>query len=149
MTRKPPMPPSESITRSLLFLLSKTGQLATERFAVGLTKLALRPRLVGALALTSDAPMLQHEIAAELGVAPSVVVDMVDEREAIGAVTRERSLEDRRQQKVSATGEGKKRLRHALALAADLEAEMLSPLNARERETLRALLVKLRSAQAR
>jgi DNA-binding MarR family transcriptional regulator len=127
----------------LVFLLGKLGGSATSRFAVQLAPLGLRPRHCGVLELLNHAPMSQLEVARRIGVAPSVVVDMVDELEGLGAVRRVRDAEDRRRQVVGLTDEGRALASRAVEAARQLDVELSRDLDAAEVEALRAMLRRL------
>ena len=72
-------PEGESVASSVTFQLVRLGQLANHRFVDQLAPLGLRPRHCAVLELLRDGSMAQLDLAHCLGVAPSVVVDMIDE----------------------------------------------------------------------
>src|SRR4051794_33087178 len=80
----------DSIRDRIVFLVSKLGQVAAGRFADRLAPLGLRPRHCAVLELLAPAPMTQLQLARGIGVTPSVVVNMLDELEKLGAVRRVR-----------------------------------------------------------
>jgi len=95
------------MTDSVAFQLAKLGQLATARFVDRLEPLGLRPRHCAVLALLAGPPMSQLELANRIGVTPSVVGEMLDELQAIGAVRRIRDDADRRRQLTKLTVRGR------------------------------------------
>jgi DNA-binding MarR family transcriptional regulator len=104
-----------------------------------------RPGCVGVmLCLQRIAPASQREISAEVDLDPSDVVGVVDILEAAGLVERRRDPADRRRYAVALTALGRRRARQLRALVAELQAELLAPLEEDERETLVTLLDKLR-----
>ncbi|WP_248958402.1 MarR family winged helix-turn-helix transcriptional regulator [Sphaerisporangium perillae] len=128
------------VTDSLAFLLSKLGQVASERFAVHLAPLGLRPRHCAVLQLLAGAPLGQLALAKTISVAPSVVVDMLDELEALGAVRRVRDTADRRRQVVEITDKGRELGRSAALAAAQVDAELLGALEPGREGELRKTL---------
>ncbi|NUW32635.1 MarR family transcriptional regulator [Nonomuraea sp. SMC257] len=128
------------VTDSLAFLLSKLGQATAERFADRLAPLGLRPRHCAVLQLLETAPLGQLALARTIGVTPSVVVDMLDELEGVGAVRRVRDTADRRRQLVELTDEGRELSRSAAKAAAQVDAELLGGLPADQQSALRLAL---------
>ncbi|MDP9866438.1 MULTISPECIES: MarR family winged helix-turn-helix transcriptional regulator [Streptosporangium] len=141
------MEPQESVTRSLAFLLGKLGQTATSRFADRLAPLGLRPRHCAVLELLSPAPLGQLALAQAVGVTPSVVVDMLDELEAVGALRRVRDSADRRRQIVEITDDGRALALSAARLAEQVDAELLDALDPAQATALREILVRVATAQ--
>ncbi|MFG1678524.1 MarR family winged helix-turn-helix transcriptional regulator [Nonomuraea sp. NPDC049269] len=85
-----------SLINTVGFLLGKLGQQANGQFADRLAPLGLRPRHCAVLEFLSGGPRAQLELAKAVGVTASVVVDMLDELEKLGAVRRVRDTADRR-----------------------------------------------------
>lgn len=125
------------------YALVRLGHLANRRFAEKVADVGLRPRQVGALDLLRAGPMAQLDLAETLQVTPSVVVDMVDELEALGAVQRVRDSRDRRRQNVELTSRGRSLARRTLQLAAQLDTELLAGLSDDQARVLRAALVQI------
>lgn len=136
----------ESVTETVVFLLGKLGQAATTRFADALAPLGLRPRHCGVLELLAGGPVAQLDLSRSLGVTPSVIVDMLDELEALGAIRRIRDTADRRRQLIELTPEGRELGRQAAALARRADAELLGTLDAGQTATLREALGHLATA---
>lgn len=128
----------ESWADNVAYRLVRLGHTAGARFADKLASLGLRPRQVGVLDRLEAGPMAQLELARALGVAPSVVVDMVDELEAMDAVSRERDPGDRRRHNVVLTRRGRSLSRRALHLAHELDAELLREFSARQAKEFRS-----------
>lgn len=125
------------------FAVSKLGQHASARFVELLAPLGLRPRHLGVLEmLRADQPAVQaqHTIATAMRVSNSVVVNMLDELEELGAVRRVRESTDRRRQRVELTDHGRALARQAAQLADQLDAELLAPLTATQTAALRGAL---------
>lgn len=106
-------------------------------------------RLLIALSFLRDhdgAP--QQELADALCVDASNVVLLLNELEDSGYVQRQRDREDRRRHRVSITPAGRDALERAEMAQRAIEDEVLSGLDAEERELLRELLLRaLRSAE--
>lgn len=132
--------PDESVANSVSFRLVRLGQVAGHRFVDLLAPLGLRPRHCAVLELLRDGPMGQLELARRVGVAPSVVVDMVDELQDLHAVTRVRDTEDRRRQFVELTAHGRGLLRRVANVARALDADLLRELDSSQCAALSAAL---------
>lgn len=134
------------LTHSVAFQLAKLGQLATARFVDRLMPLGLRPRHCAVLALLAGPPMSQLELANRIGVTPSVVGEMLDELQAIGAVRRIRDDSDRRRQLTKLTVRGAALSRRANQLAHEIDCELLAKCNAEQAVALRNALRQLAEA---
>jgi DNA-binding MarR family transcriptional regulator len=128
----------ESVASSVTFQLLRLGQVANHRFVNQLAPLGLRPRHCAVLELLRGGSMAQLELANRLGVAPSVVVDMIDELQELHAVDRVRSTSDRRRQFVELTAHGRSLIRRAANAARALDADLLRDLDSAQSEGLRA-----------
>ena len=95
-----------AILSSACFQLGIAGAQITRSFSLLIQHTGLTHKQVGLLAVV-DTGMAssQREIATHLGVAPSLVVSLVDQLVNIGAVRRNRSTRDRRVQAVEITDE--------------------------------------------
>ena len=127
----------DSVVSSVTFQLVKLGQLVNNRLADLLAPLGLRPRHCGLLELLRDGPKAQLDLANGLGVAPSVIVDMIDELQDIGAVDRVRGTADRRRQFVDLTAHGRTLARRAATAARQLDADLLGDLDTEQCARLR------------
>ena len=76
------------------------------------------------------------------------MVAVLDQLEADGLAERRMHPSDRRKHAVHLTAKGKRTLAKARQLALDYAEELLAPLDAEERETLRLLLRKLARVDA-
>jgi DNA-binding MarR family transcriptional regulator len=128
----------DSVATSVAFQLVRLGQLASHEFVDRLAPLGLRPRHCALLELLREHPMAQLDLAHQLGVAPSVVVDLVDELEELSAVQRARDTTDRRRQYVALTAHGRALVRKAANAARALDADLLRDLDSTQCEHLRA-----------
>ncbi len=113
------------------------------REAVG--KDGMSARVFSALSLTVSYPNItQIALARVMGIERSGLVAIVDELEAYGYLQRAPVPGDRRIQALVPTEEGLAAYNEALGLVRDKEERLLSDLTGAERQTLFALLKKIR-----
>jgi len=125
-------------------LLSQLGAHAALAFGGKIKKFGISPPHVGILRWIRDnAGKNQRQLASHLGVLPSRLVLLLDELEAKGLVSRQRSALDRRSQQLQLTKKGTRLLDKVELIAAAHEADLGSGLTESERETLVDLCVKL------
>lgn len=125
-------------------LLALLGQEATQRLGAAHTEHDLKPRQFHILGLLHDHGGLpQGALVAELGVAPSILVTLLNPLEADGLVARERDPNDRRRHLVTLTAAGEQRLDSASRAQLQADDELLASLDQDQREQLRALLIAL------
>jgi DNA-binding MarR family transcriptional regulator len=139
----------DSVASSVTFQLVRLGQLANHRFVDQLAPLGLRPRHCAVLELLRGGSMAQLELAGCLGVAPSVVVDMIDELQDLHAVDRVRGTADRRRQFVELTAHGRSLIKRAANAARTLDADLLRDLDSAQSEGLRAGLCRVVAGHGR
>jgi DNA-binding MarR family transcriptional regulator len=126
---------------SAAFRLGVLGTLATDRFTAGIEAHGLKPKHAGLLTLLhTGQPASQQELAARMGVAPSLVVALADQLESLGAVQRVRDPADRRRQVLTLTEHGRTLLATCAQVAAEVDAQLLGPLTAAQRRALRDAL---------
>lgn len=138
------MAAEETVSGSFAFLIGKLGQFATQRFAEEIAPLGLRPRHCGLLAMLVGENSAQLNIATALKVSNSVVVNMLDELEELGAVRRVREV-DRRRHRIELTEHGRALAAKAARIANDLDEELLAPLTRPQIVALRKSLGSLAS----
>lgn len=131
---------------TVTFLMSKLGQVAHARFSDMIEALGLRPRHLGVLAQAARGGVSQQALAEGLRVAPSVVVDMVDELEKLGAVERVPDPADRRRHAITLTARGTRLLDQCTTLAHELDVTLLAPLTGNERQAFKKALTRLARA---
>jgi DNA-binding MarR family transcriptional regulator len=130
--------------RALGLLLSQLGTHAAMAFGRKIKGLGISPPHVGILRWIRDnAGENQRQLASHLGVLPSRLVLLLDELEAKGLVSRQRSTQDRRSQQLQLTGKGARLLEKVELIAVTHEADLSSALTESERETLIDLCAKL------
>jgi DNA-binding MarR family transcriptional regulator len=123
----------------LTFLLGKLGTLAASRFAARLAPRGLTPRHCSVLEFAAAQPLSQLDLAERIGVTPSVVVDMLDELESLGAVRRVPDPADRRRRLVELTPEGDTLRQFAARAAHEVDAELFDPIPSAVRRSLTEL----------
>ena len=130
--------------RPLGLLLSQIGTHAALTFGRKIKGFGISPPHVGILRWIRDnAGENQRQLASHLGVLPSRLVLLLDELEAKGLATRQRSRQDRRSQQLQLTAKGARLLEKVEQVAAAHEADLGSGLTEPERETLIDLCAKL------
>jgi len=133
-----------AILSSTCFQLGITGAQITRSFSLLIQHTGLTHKQVGLLAVV-DTGMAssQREIATHLGVAPSLVVSLVDQLVNIGAVRRERSRNDRRVQTIEITNEGRRLLKTATVVVEKLDDDLRKLLSPNDQQALDRLLPSL------
>ena len=138
---------SLTVAGSLTFLLGKLGGVASSRFAEKLAPSGLKPRHCAVLELAGSTALSQLDLAARIGVTPSVVVDMLDELETLGAIRRVPQENDRRRRIIELTPTGRKLRRLAAQAAHQVDAELLHGVEPRLQTALRSALTEIASGQ--
>ncbi|MBB6038312.1 MarR family winged helix-turn-helix transcriptional regulator [Phytomonospora endophytica] len=122
------------------FQLGTLGAIATERFSTAIGAFGLKPKHAGVLQVLLLDPLIsQQELAHKMGVAPSLMVGLLDFLESAGAIERERDPADRRRQVIDVTDEGERLYVLCARAAASIEVELLAGLGERA-EGFRKLL---------
>jgi DNA-binding MarR family transcriptional regulator len=130
--------------RPLGLLLSQIGTHVALSFARKIKGFGVSPPHVGILRwIYANVGKNQRQLASHLGVLPSRLVMLLDELEAKGFVTRQRSTEDRRSQQLQLTKKGTRLLEKVELIATAHEADLGAALTEVERETLIELCAKL------
>jgi DNA-binding MarR family transcriptional regulator len=130
-------------------LLALLGQEAMQRLRAAHTAHNLKPRQFQILGLLHDhGGLAQRELVDEIGVAPSILVTLLNPLEADGLVARERDPDDRRRHLVTLTAAGEKQLASAARAQKETEDALFASLDGDQREHLRALLITLRDGLA-
>lgn len=134
----------EAILGAACFRLGLLGARLTQAFSERIEQIGLTHKQVGLLAVVNAGlAQSQRDIATRLQVAPSLVVSLVDQLIEIGAVTRSRSVSDRRVQTIELTERGRSLLAESNSAAADLDSEFRSTLSQPGRAALDTLLREL------
>src|SRR3954451_14373020 len=148
----PPANPTSTASPSILdehrtspgLLLALLGQEAMHRLRAAHTAHNLKPRQFQILGLLHDhGGLAQSELLQETGVAPSILVTLLNPLEADGLVARERDPDDRRRHLVTLTPAGERQLASAARAQTDAEDALFASLDDDQRTQLRALLLAL------
>jgi len=132
---------STGLPSRLVFRLGTLGTVATDRFAAAIEQFDLKPKHVGLLtALDHGVAASQQDLAARLGVVPSLVVSLADQLERLGAVRRVRDPEDRRRQILTLTDPGRALLARCEEVARTLDHELAAPLTPEQQTALHEAL---------
>jgi len=122
----------------------------TERIAAEdwVAEAKVRLPAYGTLVVISErGPISQKELADLIGLHPSDVVDLIDQLEANGWVSRHRDRADRRRYQLTLTGDGRVAMARFELVVRAAEDAVLAPLTTAERVTLSRLIDKVLVAQ--
>jgi DNA-binding MarR family transcriptional regulator len=134
----------QALLDSTAFLVTKAHQHAHRMFLAGLQPLGIEPRHFGTLrALRVVGPATQGDVAALLDVSPATVVQIVDDLEKRGLVSRERDDSDRRAYRLQLSGEAASVVADASGTASRLVAHRLGEPDGRDHQDLMRLLRQL------
>ena len=126
------------------YLLARVGAESRRRWTQGLATLGLRTAHFGALmTLAAVGSASQRQLGRAIGVDPRNLVLLLDQLEERGLIVRAADPSDRRRHSVRLTPAGEAALGELRRVGAEAEDELLAPLDERERQRLRRLLVKL------
>lgn len=126
-------------------LLAILGQGAMHRLRAAHDEQDLSPRQFHLLGLLHDrGAMTQRELGTLMGIAPSVLVTLLNPLERDDRIARRRDPADRRRHVVTLTPTGLKHLDRAARAQREAEDELLASLSTEQREQLRQLLLVLR-----
>jgi DNA-binding MarR family transcriptional regulator len=130
-------------------LLALLGQEAMHRLRAAHHAHKLKPRQFQILGLLHDhGGLAQSELMHEMGVAPSILVTLLNPLEADGLVARQRDPADRRRHLVTLTPAGEHQLASASRAQKDTEDTLFGSLDDEQRAQLRGLLLALRNGLA-
>lgn len=137
--------PTQHRSSALLDHLARLSRLRNES---ALEPLGLRPRHLVALTVLRDhGSPTQQAFAGALHTDRTNLIGLLNELEGARLILRRRSSEDRRRHIVELTDEGIARLEQAEAALAAAEDDVLSALDAEQRETLYRLLQQATTSQ--
>ncbi|MEU5633692.1 MarR family winged helix-turn-helix transcriptional regulator [Streptomyces rishiriensis] len=126
------------------YLLYRLGLRSGQLFNAFLQESGLRLRHYAVLRfLATSEGALQRELSARLGYDPSAIVGLVDDLEKLGFAERRPAPDDRRSRIVALTEQGRVFLRGTDEAGLRVTNELLDPLDAGDRETLHALLLRI------
>ena len=137
----------EKWNNSYGFLLGKVLQQMENQFATGLVDFNINARQYGVLLFIEDNPYSsQKDISENLQIDRTTMVSHIDHLENIGFVERTKNPNDRRSYSLMITGKGKEVLDSRWEFLADVESEVLTPLNQQEKLLLKEFLIKIWSS---
>ncbi|MEB2493908.1 MarR family transcriptional regulator [Peribacillus frigoritolerans] len=126
------------------FLLGKALQQMESKFAEGLIPFDINSRQYGVLLFVQENPYSsQKDISENLQIDRTTMVSHIDHLETLGFVERTRNPNDRRSYSLLITEKGNDVLDSRWEFLANVESEVLAPLNQQERELLKDFLVKI------
>jgi DNA-binding MarR family transcriptional regulator len=141
--RAPSRLPDELVASSI-FLLKRLGTTVKSRALEAYEETGLGPYHHAVLSVLEEGSReTQGAIAGVLGYDPGQLVGLLDELEERGYVERKRDPHDRRRHIVQLTPDGARALERLRTLARRIEDDFFAPLDADERATLHALLLRL------
>ncbi len=142
MAEAEPPPDTYRLQDQVGFILRKANQRHLAVFALHIGDLT--PPQFAALAKLYDVgETSQNQLGSLIAMDAATVKGVIDRLKARGLVALERHAVDRRRLLVSLTREGRAAIAGLFPLARSITEETLSPLTARERETLLRLLAKI------
>ncbi|WP_285666724.1 MarR family winged helix-turn-helix transcriptional regulator [Actinorhabdospora filicis] len=113
-----------ALSATAAFQLGTVGAITTDRYTRAIAP--LKPKQAGILLVLSlFEGMSQQDLARKMGVAPSLLVGLLDELQDMGAVRRERDEHDRRRQIVVLTEAGRELYGTCAAAAKAMDEELL------------------------
>ena len=139
--RPPGGEPLPELADRLGYLLKHAQLRLTELTASALAPFGITGRQLAMLiAVDSQAPLSQQEVAGRLGVDRTTMVLLIDELESKQLVQRRRDPDDRRKNVVMLTDAGRTTLREASSASAEAERLFLGQLSEDEASRLRQAL---------
>ncbi|GHI03081.1 MarR family transcriptional regulator [Streptomyces cellostaticus] len=126
------------------YLLYRLGLRSGQMFNTFLQESGVRLRHYAVLRFLATCDgTLQRELSTRLGYDPSAIVGLVDDLEKLGFAERRPSPDDRRSRIVVLTEGGRTFLRDTDEAGLRVTNDLLAPLDAAERDTLHALLLRV------
>ncbi len=118
-------------------LISKVGHRAKHRFAALLEPTGLRTNQAQVITYVHEHPgASQRDVVDALRVTPSMVVELVDHLESRGLLVRGRRVGDRRSSSITLTVAGEDVWEQIFKISAQVEEELLTPLDRADRARL-------------
>jgi len=138
-----PPDPNDHITDFAGQLFFRLWRVTHTQTAAALQSVGLTPPLFAILNyLDAHEGAIQQQIGAAMAIDPSTMVALVDELEREGLAKRRPHARDRRAREVLLTPKGRRALKRARELAAEVEGDVLRGLSAAERAELIGLMKK-------
>lgn len=132
------------IFKSFGFLTGKVEQMLEEDFIEQLKPYGINARQFGVLIRIKERPNTsQKEIAEDLKIDRTSMVDHVDRLESLHYINRDKNSNDRRSYCLNLTEKGKKTVDDCLELMNQSEREVLSALEDEEKDAFKKYLIKI------
>jgi DNA-binding MarR family transcriptional regulator len=136
-------PAEETLSDNLCWLLARASHSLTGQLTEGLADLGMSPRSHCVLATAMTGDYTQTALAQAVGLDKTTMVVTLDELEAAGLAERRPAEGDRRARIVAVTKAGERKVAQAKQIVADIQADVLASLPARERDQFVAALARL------
>jgi DNA-binding MarR family transcriptional regulator len=137
------MAAAANLDLDLLLLLGQASHALTTELTSRLAELGITPRAHCVLAHAMRGQFTQNELATICGLDKTTMVVTLDELEAAGLAQRRPSTTDRRARIVAVTAAGRRKVAHADAIVARVNADVLSALPTRDRQVFTNALKRL------
>lgn len=132
------------IFKSFGYLTGKVGQILEEDFIEQLKPYDINARQFGVLIRIKERPNTsQKEIAEDLKIDRTSMVDHVDHLESLHYINRDKNLKDRRSYCLTLTEKGEKTITDCWELMNQSERNVLSALEDEEKEAFKKYLIKI------
>ena len=136
MSHEQPERPQENLG----WLLATVSHAFTTELTAKLEAVSVTPRAHCVLATALQGEYTQTALAQAIGLDKTTMVVTIDALERAGLVERRTSSTDRRARVIAVTAAGRRKVAEGEALVAEVQADVLSSLPARQREGLLAAL---------
>lgn len=134
----------ENLLGSLSFRFGMVGARITQTFSARIEELGLTHKQVGVLAVVdAGRARSQREVADALGVAPSLVVTLVDRLVDLDALARAQDPADRRVHTLKLTDRGRALLAGSVRIVDELDRDVRNSLRQRDAAAVEAALTSL------
>lgn len=138
------LPEGLPFQRGNWYLLHKAGTLARQHWNAMLAQLNVSPGQYGVLMALDEAGRLgQHRAAELIGVDPRNAVPIIDALAEQGLVSREIDPSDRRRRVLELTARGRTVAANLASVAAQIETDLLRPLDPDDQASLHRMLLAL------
>ena len=124
------------LSGNLSWLLSQASHALSTEMTARLEAIGIYPRGYCVLKTALDQGLTQTEIASMVGLDKTTMVVTVDELEHAGLAERRPSATDRRARVISVTAAGKRKLKQAGSVVAQIQDEVLATLPPGDRDVL-------------
>jgi MarR family transcriptional regulator for hemolysin len=138
----------EALEQDLCWLLSRAAHSLHGQLTAALTELGISPRAHCVLSTARTGEYTQTALAQKVGLDKTTMVVTIDELEAAGLAERRPAVGDRRARIIAVTKAGERKVAQAREIVAQIQADLLDALPARERATFVGALGRLNESLA-